>query len=56
MSEILRHYLTEEGRVRKLFYGLMQMAEPCVRKFEELTCSKIFGILQTEMNSFYDSI
>ena len=48
MSQILRHYLTKEGRVGKLFYSLMRIKEPCVRKFEGLTRSKILGILQTD--------
>ena len=45
--QILRHYLTKEGRAGKLFYCLIRIKEPCVRKFEGLTRSKILGILQT---------
>ena len=45
--QILRQYLTKEGRVRKLFYCLIRIKEPCVRKYEGLTRSKILGILQT---------
>ena len=47
--QILRHYLTKEGRVSKLFCCLIRMKGPCVRKSEWLTRSKILGILQTEM-------
>ena len=43
-----RHYLTKEGRVRKSFYCLIWIKEPCVRKFEGLTRSKILWILQTD--------
>ena len=54
VSKILRHYLTKEGRVRKLFYCLMPRKEPCVqRNFEGLTRSTIFGILQTVMESSF---
>ena len=49
MSQILRHYLTKEGRVRKFFNCLLRIKEPCVRKFEGVTSSKILGILQTVM-------
>ena len=48
VPQILRHYLTKEGRVRKLFCCLIRVKEPCVRNFEGLTRSKILGILQTE--------
>ena len=46
--QILQRYLTKEGCVRKLFYCLIWIKEPCVRKFEGLTGLKILGILQTE--------
>ena len=39
--------LTKEGRVRKLFYCLIRIKEPFVRKSEGLKYSKILGILQT---------
>ena len=48
-SQILRLYLTKEGRVRKIFYCLIWIKEPCVRKFEGLARSKILGISQTKM-------
>ena len=38
--------------VKKLFFSLIPIKEPCVRKFEGLTRSKILGILQTEMVIF----
>ena len=44
---VSQNYLTKEGRIRKLFYCLIWIKEPCVRKFEGLTRSKILGILQT---------
>ena len=47
MSQILRRYLTKKGRVRKFFYCLIWIKEPCVRKFEGLARSKILGISQT---------
>ena len=46
VSQILRHYLTKEGRVRKLFNCLILIKEPYVRKSEGLTRWKILGILQ----------
>ena len=49
VSQILRHYLTKEGRVRKLFYCLMRIQEPCIRTFEGLTRLNIFGISQTDI-------
>ena len=52
MSQILRHYLTKEGRVRRLFYCLIRTKERCIRKFEGLTRSKILGILQTVISQF----
>ena len=42
-------HLTKEDRVRKLFYCLIRIKEPCVGKFEGLTRSKILGILQTDI-------
>ena len=33
VSQILRFYLTKEGRVRKFFHCLMWIKEPCVRNF-----------------------
>ena len=48
VSQILRHYLTNEGYVRKLLYYLIWIKEPRVRKFEVLTRSKSFVISQTE--------
>ena len=68
VSQILRHYLTKEGRFRKLFHCLIRIKEPCVRKYEGLTRSKVLGILQTVLaegegkkptkrgNSCFDSI
>ena len=44
--QILRRYLTKEGRVLKSFYYLIWIKEHCVRKFEGLTRSKLFGISQ----------
>ena len=41
MSQILRRYLTKEGRVRNFFFYLIWIKEPCVRKFEGLASSKI---------------
>ena len=38
----------EEGCIQKLFYCLIPIKEPCVRKYEGLPRSKILGILQTE--------
>ena len=49
MSQILRRYLTKEGRVRKFLYCLIWIKEFCVRKFEGLTLSKILGISQTKL-------
>ena len=49
VSQILRHYLTKEGRVRKLLYCLIRIKESCIRKSERLTRLKIRGILQTEL-------
>ena len=49
VSQILRHYLTKESRIRRLFYCSIQIKEPCVRKFEGCTRSKILGILQTDV-------
>ena len=48
VSQILWHYLAKEGCVQKLFYCLIPIKEPCVRKYEGLPRSKILGILQTE--------
>ena len=48
--QILRRYLTKEDRFRKLFYCLIRIKEPCLRKSEGLTCSKILGILQADNN------
>ena len=49
MSQILRHDLTKQGRVRIFVYCFIRIKEPSVRKSEGLTHSKILGILQTEM-------
>ena len=49
VSQILRHYLTKEGRVRKLFSRLIQIKEPCVRNFEDLTRLKILGFIQIDV-------
>ena len=46
MSQILQHYQTIEGRTFLLFN---MEKEPSVRKFEELTRSKVLGILQAEI-------
>ena len=46
---VLLYYLRKEGRVGKLFYCLTRIKEPCVRKSEGLTHSKILRILQTEI-------
>ena len=54
MSQILRHYLTKEGRFRKLFYCLIRIKEPCVRKIERLTRPKTLEILQTELRELHD--
>ena len=43
MSQILRRYLTKERRVRNFFYCLIQLKEPCVRKFEGPARSKFLG-------------
>ena len=45
--QILRRYLTNKDRVRKLFYCLIRKREPWVRKFEGLALSKIFWVSQT---------
>ena len=45
-------FVAERKRVRKLFFSLIPVKEPCVRKFEGLTRSKILGILQTEMGIY----
>ena len=47
--QILRRYLTIEGRVRKFFCNLIWIKEPCVRKFEGLAVPKILGISQTTL-------
>ena len=47
--QILRRYLRKEGRIRKFFYNLIWIKEPCVRKVEGLVRSKILGISQTNM-------
>ena len=47
--QILRRYLMNEDRVRKLFYYLIRKKEPCVRKFEGLARSKILGISQIDL-------
>ena len=47
VSQILPHHLTKEGCVRKSFYCLVRIKEPCVRKFEAVIRSKILLILQT---------
>ena len=49
VSQILRHYLTEEGHVRKLFSCVLHIKKPCVRNSGGLTRSKILGILQTDL-------
>ena len=49
VPQILRHYLTKEGRVQKLFYFLIRIKEPYIRTFEGLTRLKILGILQTDI-------
>ena len=49
VSQILRHYLTLESRIRKLFGCSIQIEESYFRKFEGLTRSKILGIWQTEL-------
>ena len=46
--QILRRYLTKEGRVRKFFVLFNMVKEPCVRKFERLARSKVLGISQTK--------
>ena len=56
MPQILRHYLTKEGRVRKVFNCLIRIKEPCVRKFEGITRSKILGILQTVLLLHYRAV
>ena len=48
-QKLMRQYLTKEGRIRELFYGLIRIKEPCVRKSEGLTRWKILEILQTEL-------
>ena len=45
VSQILRHNLTKEARVRKFFNYLNGIKKPCFRKFERLTRSKILEIL-----------
>ena len=52
VPQILQHYLTKEGCTGKLLYCLMQIKEPCIRKFVGLTCSKVLVILQTELKGF----
>ena len=51
MSQILRRYLTKEGRVRKFFDYLIWTKEPCVRKFDGLARSKILEISETNMTA-----
>ena len=53
VSQILPHHLTKEGCVRKSFYCLVRIKEPCVRKFEAVILSKILLILQTVL---YDGL
>ena len=49
MSQIMQHYLTKEGCMRKLFYCLIGIKQRCIKKCKGLRHLKVLGILQTEM-------
>ena len=48
-SQILGYNLIKESHIQKFFNCLIWIKEPCVRKFEGLMHSKIFGIFKTAL-------